>query len=300
MTENILIKRKSINFWHFVWISVVFSELLTAFLNTAQGFIWFGKYSPQLVMIGALDALIVPLIVAPIVIYFMRHAAELKKINEQLQQEIENRMHAEQALVQSEVRYRALINAINESEFLMDPDGNLLVVNETTASRLGKSVDDLNGKCIYDYIPSDVARLMEKKGNEVIRTGRPVRFEDKRWGRYFDNSVYPVRDTQGNIATLAILEHDITERKLAEEERERLILDHLDALSSIKTLSGLLPICASCKKIRDDEGYWSQLEAYIVEHSEAIFSHGLCPECAAKVYSELDKMKTDKGKEGDR
>jgi PAS domain S-box-containing protein len=300
MTENILIKRKSINFWHFVWISVVFSELLTAFLNTAQGLIWFGKYSPQLVMIGALDALIVPLIVAPIVIYFMRHTAELKKINEQFQQEIENRKHAEQALVQSEVRYRALINAINESEFLMDPDGNLLVVNETTASRLGKSIDDLNGKCIYDYIPSDVARLMAEKGNEVIRTGRPVRFEDKRWGRYFDNSVYPVRDTQGNIATLAILENDVTERKLAEEERERLILDHLDALSRIKTLSGLLPICASCKKIRDDAGYWSQLEAYIVEHSEAIFSHGLCPECAAKVYAELDIMKKDKGKESDR
>ena len=59
------------------------------------------------------------------------------------------------------------------------------------------------------------------------------------------------------------------------------------ALRKIKQLSGLLPICASCKKIRDDRGYWKQIEAYISENSEAKFSHGICPECAAKLYPEL-------------
>jgi K+-sensing histidine kinase KdpD len=57
-----------------------------------------------------------------------------------------------------------------------------------------------------------------------------------------------------------------------------------DALSQIKTLSGLIPICASCKKIRDDKGYWNQLETFIQEHSEAEFSHGICPECMKKLY----------------
>ena len=57
-----------------------------------------------------------------------------------------------------------------------------------------------------------------------------------------------------------------------------------DALSQIKTLSGLIPICASCKKIRDDKGYWNQLEAFIQEHSEAEFSHGFCPDCMKKLY----------------
>jgi hypothetical protein len=57
-----------------------------------------------------------------------------------------------------------------------------------------------------------------------------------------------------------------------------------DALSQIKTLSGLIPICASCKKIRDDKGYWNQLEAFIQEHSEAEFSHGICPDCMKKLY----------------
>jgi response regulator RpfG family c-di-GMP phosphodiesterase len=59
------------------------------------------------------------------------------------------------------------------------------------------------------------------------------------------------------------------------------------ALAKIKTLSGLLPICASCKKIRDDQGYWTQLEYYISEHSEAEFTHGCCPECMKKLYPEL-------------
>ena len=71
-----------------------------------------------------------------------------------------------------------------------------------------------------------------------------------------------------------------------ESEREQLIRQLQDALSHIKRLKGLLPICASCKKIRDDKGYWSQVEVYISEHSEALFTHGICPECVKKLYPE--------------
>jgi len=60
------------------------------------------------------------------------------------------------------------------------------------------------------------------------------------------------------------------------------------ALEEVKTLSGFLPICASCKKIRDDRGYWNQIEAYISAHSEAEFSHGICPECCKKLYPDFD------------
>jgi AmiR/NasT family two-component response regulator len=70
-------------------------------------------------------------------------------------------------------------------------------------------------------------------------------------------------------------------------ELRRLNAKLQDALAQAKTLSGLLPICASCKKIRDDEGYWSQLETYIQEHFDIQFSHGLCPECANKLYPEI-------------
>jgi AmiR/NasT family two-component response regulator len=77
------------------------------------------------------------------------------------------------------------------------------------------------------------------------------------------------------------------ELQAGNEARERLILELEDALAQLKTLSGLLPICASCKKIRDDDGYWNQLEAYIQDHSEVVFSHGLCPECAKKLYPQI-------------
>jgi hypothetical protein len=86
---------------------------------------------------------------------------------------------------------------------------------------------------------------------------------------------------------MAELEASETERKRAEEERERLVLELQDALAKVKTLSGLLPICASCKKVRNEEGHWHQLERYIQEHSELVFSHTLCPECAEKLYPEL-------------
>ena len=75
---------------------------------------------------------------------------------------------------------------------------------------------------------------------------------------------------------IAVIE-DITKRKVMEAE--------------VKTLSGLLPICASCKKIRDDKGYWNQIESYIHKHSEAEFSHGICPECMDKIYGEHDWYK---------
>lgn len=82
---------------------------------------------------------------------------------------------------------------------------------------------------------------------------------------------------------------DITKKKEIEADREKLINKLQDALNKIKTLRGIIPICASCKKIRDDSGYWNQIEIYIKNHSEADFSHSICPECAEKLYPELHK-----------
>jgi len=85
-------------------------------------------------------------------------------------------------------------------------------------------------------------------------------------------------------------------RRLSWEEKNRweIIAKLQDALARVKTLSGLLPICASCKKIRDDSGYWNQIESYIRDRSEAEFSHGICPECTKKLYPDLDIYDEDK------
>ena len=83
------------------------------------------------------------------------------------------------------------------------------------------------------------------------------------------------------------LKVQIEERKKTEKEKEKLIVKLKKALGEVKALGGLLPICASCKKIRDDKGYWNQLEDYIQKHSEAEFSHSVCPDCAKVLYPEL-------------
>lgn len=80
---------------------------------------------------------------------------------------------------------------------------------------------------------------------------------------------------------------DVTRRKEAELERERLITELQDAITKIKTLKGLLPICAWCKKVRDDKGYWTAVEQYVSDHSEAEFTHGMCPDCQKNMEEEL-------------
>jgi hypothetical protein len=92
---------------------------------------------------------------------------------------------------------------------------------------------------------------------------------------------------------MCVLIRDITDRKRAEQEREKLIAELQEALGNIKTLSGLIPICANCKKIRDDKGYWQQVEVYVRDHSEARFSHGLCPECAKLFFPQINEGKKD-------
>jgi signal transduction histidine kinase len=86
MIAKILDKMKSISPWHFVWISIVFSELITLCLSLVQGYLWWGGVTREMLVIGAVDAMVVPLIVASVVIYFIKHTAELIKINERLEE----------------------------------------------------------------------------------------------------------------------------------------------------------------------------------------------------------------------
>jgi urea transport system substrate-binding protein len=87
----------------------------------------------------------------------------------------------------------------------------------------------------------------------------------------------------------------IVQRKRVEEERERLIGDLQHALAEVKALSGLLPICSSCKKVRDDKGYWTQIERFIEARSDASFSHSICPDCLEKLYPEVAEKMRKKG-----
>ena len=93
--------------------------------------------------------------------------------------------------------------------------------------------------------------------------------------RYIRCNGIAIRNIKGESSRIIGLYNDITDQKQTEDERERLILELKEALSQVKTLGGLLPICSWCKKIRNDEGYWEQMEMYIRDHSEAEFSHSI-------------------------
>jgi len=101
---------------------------------------------------------------------------------------------------------------------------------------------------------------------------------------YAESQTSYVLDDQGMPVKFRTLIRDISERVEAEREMECLIEELQDALAQVKTLKGLLPICASCKKVRDDDGYWSRLEAYLGQHSNVEFSHSICPDCMKVMY----------------
>jgi PAS domain S-box-containing protein len=104
--------------------------------------------------------------------------------------------------------------------------------------------------------------------------------------RYLIFDASPIFLEDGKLLGVVETLQDITVLKEMEEEKERLNGELREALKQIKTLRGLIPICAGCKKIRDDKGYWNQLEHYLEKHSEAVFSHGMCPACFQKYFSE--------------
>ena len=106
---------------------------------------------------------------------------------------------------------------------------------------------------------------------------------------------YIVKDLDGRyLELLPVVVEQVLEqnaiaeaKRRAEEEKERLIVELQEALANVKTLSGLLPICAKCKKIRDDDGYWTMVESYVADRTDAEFSHGICPDCGKELYGDL-------------
>jgi len=165
-------------------------------------------------------------------------------------------------------------------------------VNQTDVEMLGYTREEMIGQYIWKFnVGEEIAReqVLAKLAGKL-----PPGRELERTYRRKDGTTFPVliedrliRDEKGQIKGIRCIIQDITERKKAEAEREKLIQELQEALAKVKTLRGLIPICASCKKIRDDQGYWKQIESYVRDHSEAEFSHGICPECMKKLYPDF-------------
>ena len=149
------------------------------------------------------------------------------------------------------------------------------------------------GKSLLEFTPAE----MHDPIRERIASGREGRFETpalRADGARIILEAFAKQFTSQGKSMRMVATRDITERKRAEEalqeatrEREKLIKELQHALTNIKTLQGLIPICANCKKIRDDKGFWNQVESYISQHTNAEFTHGVCPDCAKKLYGVL-------------
>ena len=203
-------------------------------------------------------------------------------------EDITGRKQMEEALRSSETRYRRLFETAQDGILILDADtAQIIDVNPFLTEMLGYSHKDFMGRKLWeigafqDIEASKVAFLELQRKGYVRYEDLPLETRDERQVDVeFISNVYFVnhkRVIQCNI-------RDITLRKRIEDERRKLLHDLQDALTKIKRLRGLLPICASCKKIRDDKGYWNELEAYILEHSEAEITHGICPDCMKKLY----------------
>ena len=177
-------------------------------------------------------------------------------------------------------------NAWTSSE---NPPFNLELFNDRACEilRMDRQVFEANPGLVQDLVHIDDKAEYNRKNEEANVNLIPFEWEGRLniggeilW-IHFESLPRPVAN--GEVLWTGIF-YDITERKKREEDMKELISKLQKAIEEIKILRGILPICSNCKKIRDDKGYWNQIESYIRDHSEAVFSHGICPECARKLY----------------
>jgi len=211
------------------------------------------------------------------------HQIELEMQNEELRragEEVETGLE----------RYTELYDFAPVGFLTLNNDGVILQVNLTGARLLGVERTRLVNRRFGLFVSAHARpafniffkRIFESRTKEVCEVALCA--EE-------DRPLYA--DIQGQVTEdgreCRLVFQDITERRQIQAEREQLIKELQDALARVKILSGLLPICANCKKIRDDRGYWEHVESYIESHSGATFTHGFCPECLKKLYPGYSK-----------
>ncbi len=188
-------------------------------------------------------------------------------------------------------QWRNTFDSITDFVSVHDKEYKLVRVNKALARFLNIEPQKLLGRYCYEVFhglkqpwencPHQKAMHHNKTVTEIV--------DDSSIGVPLQVCCSPFFQEDGEMVGTVHIARDISRQLAEEREREKLITELNDVLADVKKLSGLLPICASCKRIRDDKGYWTQVESYIKRHSEADFTHGVCPECMKKLYPEFVK-----------
>ena len=197
----------------------------------------------------------------------------------------------------------AIVNALPDIVFVLDARGNYVEVMGGNERSLYDSGNFLKGRNLFDVLPRERAEAFLDTIQRALETGslQTIEYdlaseecdESGRDGpsgpQWFEGRVFPIEAVSGSgqrdqVVWVAV---NITGRKQAEQEQERLIRELREATAEVTTLQGIIPICSHCHKIRDDRDIWNRLEAYIQEHSQACFSHSICPDCLREHYPEF-------------
>lgn len=210
----------------------------------------------------------------------------LSRLVPAIERELET-AHSRRARAQAEANAKylaAIVESSDDAIYGIKLDGTVVSWNRAAERTYGFRAGEIIGRNVSILYPDE--RLDElidsmeriKRGDHV---GRAETARVRKGGRMVPVSVTisPIKAGENKIAGASVIARDITNRKRDEQERIKLIQELTEALGRARTLAGLLPICASCKRIRDDQGYWQQVESYISEHSDAVFTHGICPDC---------------------
>ena len=209
--------------------------------------------------------------------------------------DITDRKQAEEALRESEEQFRTIVNNMQDVVFRADLNGNITFASPSAAYTLGcSSTEEIIGLRIgsdFYFDPNEAQHHLEMLQRCGKLTRQEIRLKRRDNGQpvIVSANIQFFHNHAGNTLGIEGIYSDITDRIQAEKEREKLILELQQALKEVKKLSGMLPICASCKKIRSDKGYWTQIEVYIRDHLDVEFSHGICPDCLKNLYPDIYK-----------
>lgn len=202
--------------------------------------------------------------------------------------DITEEKNAEKKIEYAAREWRNTFDSISDFVSVHDREFRFIRVNKALANFLGMPAEALIGRVCFETMHRSSQPWPQCPHAKALASRQTVTEEvfDPGLGITLLVTCSPYFDEKEQMLGTVHIARDISRQKQQEKEKEALIVELREALAKVKLLSGFLPICASCKKIRDDKGYWNQIESYIRARSEVEFSHSICPECAKRLYPE--------------
>ncbi len=201
----------------------------------------------------------------------------------------QSRMNSEAAVQ----HFAAIVESSEDAIYSKNLDSLIVSWNPAAERIYGYRAEEIIGRSIAVLFPlnrrDELLEIMARvRRGELVGTYESER--RRKDGRVIPVSIAtsPIKNAAGKITGASAIARDISRQKQDEQDRLKLITELTAALRQVKTLAGLLPICASCKRIRDDHGYWQQVETYLSQKSDVTFTHGICPECSKKYFNESE------------